>query len=187
VEDIYIYEFDPEQKLRVSTHALRGRYDEGRWLLEDIVQTDLTGEFVQRKSIQQAVWESLLKPELINIVVIKPNSLSIRDLIGYIRYLNSNAQNTLQYEQALWIKIIYPFACGIMVFLAIPMVLLGGSRTSSIGQRVVTGSVIGLVFHILNQASGHLGLLYELNPFFSAAAPTLLTLGTAVLLVRRIH
>ncbi len=187
VEDIYIYEFDQAQQLRVSTHALRGRYKDGSWLLEDIVQTDLSGESLQRKSIQQAVWESLLKPELINIVVIKPNSLSIRDLIGYISYLNMNTQNALQYEQALWVKIIYPFACGIMVFLAIPMVLLGGTRTSSVGQRVVTGSVIGLVFHILNQASGHLGLLFELNPFLSAAAPTLLILSAAVLLVRRIH
>ncbi len=187
VEDIYIYEFDQDEKLRISTHALRGSYAEGRWLLEDIVQTDLSGEFVQRKRLEQAEWKSLLKPELINLVVIKPNSLSIRDLLGYIGYLSSNSQNASQYQQALWIKIIYPVACAVMVFLAIPMVLLGGMRTTSIGQRVVTGSVIGLVFHILNQASGHLGVLFELSPFLSAGAPTLLTLMTALFLIRRVH
>ncbi len=186
VEDIYIYEFDEQDQLRVSTHAEKGRYEEGRWLLENLIQTDLTNEKLISKNLEKAAWDSMLNPELINIVVIKPNSLSIRGLLEYIRYLKINAQNALQYQQAFWTKVIYPIASGVMVFLAIPIVLLGRSRSASIGQRVVMGTVIGLVFHILNQASGHLGLLYEMNPLISAGLPTLLTLSIAALLIRRI-
>lgn len=185
VEDIYIYEFDEQDRLQVSTFARRALYADGQWLLESIEQTELSDAGVQSKRIGRAAWDSLLRPDLINLVVVEPDKLSIYDLVQYIRFLRSNNQSVQRYRHALWVKMVYPVATAVMIFLAIPIVL--GSRNSvNVGQRVVLGVVIGLVFNLLNQASGHLGVVYNLMPALSATLPTLVTFLIAAVLMRRV-
>ena len=79
---------------------------------------------------------------------------------------------------------IYPLATGAMVLLAIPIVL-GARRTVPIGQRVVLGSLIGLGFRLLNQATANAGIAYELNALLSALFPTLVTFAVAIYLMYR--
>jgi lipopolysaccharide export system permease protein len=121
------------------------------------------------------------------MVVIKPNNLSMWSLYSYIRYLDSNRQNSLQYQQALWFKLFYPLGAAAMVFLAVPIVLATGVRTVAVGQRIVVGASIALGFHIFNKAVGYLGLVFNLYPAFSVTLPTLLTIAIAALLMRRIN
>ncbi len=184
VQDIYIYEFDEQNRLKVSTYARQAKYEEGQWILEGIAQTIIEESQVLQRRISKAAWESLLRPDLINMVVIKPNSLASYDLIRYIRYLRSNGQETRRYEQALWSKMIYPLATGAMVLLAIPMVI-GSRRNVTVGQRIVVGCFIGLTFHILNQAAAHIGVVYKLNAAFSAMFPTVATLMIATVMLYR--
>ncbi len=185
VEDIYIYEFDDQDRLQVSTFARRALYVDGQWLLESIEQTEISDAGVQSKRIARAAWDSLLRPDLINLVVVEPDKLSVYDLVQYIRFLRSNNQSVQPYRHALWVKMVYPVATAVMIFLAIPIVL--GSRNAvNVGQRVVLGVVIGLVFNLLNQASGHLGVVYNLVPALSATMPTLVTFIIAVVLMRRV-
>lgn len=186
LKDIYIYEFDRDHHLRVSTHAQSAHYENGQWVLENIQQTELSEKAITKRHIAKAAWESLLKPDLINTVVIDPDSLSMRALISYIAYMRNNGQDSLRYEQALWTKMVFPFATLVMVFLAIPMVLRS-SRTATMGQRVMLGSLVGLGFHIVNQASAHLSVVYHLNAAMSATVPTGVTLLAAIYLMRRVR
>lgn len=185
VADIYIYEFDESDALRVSTYAKAAHYEDNQWLLTDIEQTTFSEQQIDVRRIHRAAWESLLKPELIGMVVIDPNTLAMWDLVSYIRYLRDNAQSTLRYEQALWSKIVYPLATAAMVFLAVPMVL-GSARVGSVGGRVLIGSLIGIAFHIVNQASGHLGVVFNFSPALSVLTPTLLIFAAALALLRRV-
>jgi lipopolysaccharide export system permease protein len=185
VRDIYIYEFDSKDRLRVSTHAKSAEYADKRWLLNNIEQTIFTSDTVKVRRINHAVWESLLRPELIGLVIINPNSLSSWELVNYIHYLRQNSQNTQRYEQALWSKIVYPLATAAMVFLAIPMVF-ASARATSIGARIMIGSLIGIVFHIFNQAAGHLGVVLNLSPAVSVVTPTLLVIAAGFILLRRV-
>ena len=65
---------------------------------------------VTRRSFRQAAWDSLLNPEMINLVIVQPQYLSAWGLIEYIHYLRENAQNSRRYEQALWVKIVRPLS-----------------------------------------------------------------------------
>lgn len=186
VEDIYIYEFDAGNRLQVSTHAQRARYTGEGWILEGIEQTRLDAAGASSRRVARAAWESLLRPELINMVVIEPRSLSMYALAEYIGYLEENGQNALRYQQALWTKLMYPIATAAMVFLAVPMVL-GAGRSVHLGGRVLAGAFVGLAFHILNQAAAHLGVVLALEPAVAAAIPTLATFGAAVLLMHRVQ
>jgi lipopolysaccharide export system permease protein len=175
VEGIYIYEFDDDDKLRTSTFARRAEYKDEQWVLEDIKQTEITSEGINVKQMNLATWEALLNPDVINLIIVKPQFLSFIELYDYINYLRINGQSSVIYEQALWSKIINPLAILVMVLIAVPMVK-SYSRMTAIGQRVSLGCLVGIIFHIINQIAGHMGVVYNLNPALSVTFPTLLML-----------
>ncbi|MEQ8661082.1 MAG: LPS export ABC transporter permease LptG [Gammaproteobacteria bacterium] len=174
--DISIFEFGHDQRLRLATHADSAYYADGRWILEDIDQTRFGADGVSRLTRAQATWESVLDPGLIGMVAISPESLSLVALARYVRFARENGQNAERWEYAMWVKLGYPLATAVMVYLALPLVLRG-SRSVSMGRRVLVGAAIGLGFHVVNQASGHLGTVFGVPPAASALGPTLLLLA----------
>jgi lipopolysaccharide export system permease protein len=184
VEGIYIYEFDDVDRLRTSTFAKSAEYKDDQWVLTDIRQTEITDAGVNIKKMNHATWEALLNPDVINLLLVKPQFMSLVGLFDYISYLKTNGQSSLLYEQALWSKIINPFAIIVMVLIAIPMVK-SYSRMTAIGQRVSIGCLIGIMFHIFNQIAGHMGIVYNIHPALSVTFPTLLMLSVIVWLLRK--
>ncbi len=184
VDGIYIYEFDNDNKLRTSTFAKRAWYNDEHWVLEDIKQTEINDEGVNVHQMSRATWEALLSPDIINLVIIKPQFLSFIGLYEYISYLKINGRNSVMYEQAIWSKIINPLTILAMVLVAIPMVK-SHSRTIAIGQRVFFGCLIGIIFHIINQIASYMGIIYNLNPALSAMSPTLLMLCVIAWLMQK--
>jgi lipopolysaccharide export system permease protein len=184
-QDIYLYEFDTGHRLRTSTYAQTARYKHGQWLLSDIGQTTFAEDQVQVHKIAHAAWESLLKPEIIGMVIIDPDSLSLWELANTILYLRKNGENTLNYELALWSKLVYPLATAAMVFLAITMVF-ASARATSVGARVLVGSLVGVLFYIVNLGAGKIGAVYNLNPALCVLTPTVLIFCAGLFLLRRV-
>ena len=179
VEQIYIYEFDKENRLRNAVHAGSGIYRNGEWVLSDVEQTSISPQGVTKKQISRAAWKSLFKPEMAEFVLIKPQYMPLWGLFKYIKYLKQNAQETLPYEQAFWSKLIRPFTIVAMILLAIPMVNCN-SRFTAVGQRVFVGALTGVLFHISDQTAGHLGMVYNINPALTVTFPTLVLLGVII-------
>ena len=171
VEEIYIYEFDKEHQLRSSIYAKHAEYNQDKWVLHDILKTEITEEQVTNNHYETAEWEALLNPEVINMVTIKPRYLSILGLISYIDYLKANNQSSKQYVQAFWSKLISPFSIIAMILLSICVVRCE-ARPMGLGQRVFIGALIGITFHLINQVSGHLGIVYGMPAFLSVCLPT---------------
>ncbi len=186
MEQVSIFEFDDERRLRIATRAARARHEGDAWLLEGIVQSHVFPDRVQRVELDAAVWQSLFEPDLVNVVSVKPESLSILGLARYVSYLGRNGLDTSRFELALWHKFVYPLATVVMIVLAVPMVL-GRLKSAGIGQRILVGVLVGIAFHVLNQASGHLGLVYGLSPAASATVPTLLFAGAAAWMLGRVR
>lgn len=176
VEEIYIYEFDKDDQLKSSIYATHAEYAEDRWVLYDILKTEISEEKVVNNRYKTAEWEALLNPEVINLVTIKPRYLSIFGLISYIDYLRSNNQSSQQYIQAFWSKLVSPFSIIAMILLSICVVRIEG-RAMGLGQRVFIGALIGIIFHLVNQVSGHLGIVYGVPPIISACLPTIAVLS----------
>jgi len=184
VEGIYIYEFDDADKLRTSTFARRAEYKDDQWVLEDIRQTEITDEGVNIRQMNFATWEALLNPDVINLIIVKPRFLSFIGLYNYISYLKVNGQSSVIYEQALWSKIINPFTIIVMVLIAVPLVK-SYSRMAAVGQRVFLGCMVGIIFHLVNQIAGHMGIVYNLHPALSVTFPTLFMLAVIGWLLRK--
>lgn len=182
LEDIFIYEFDDRHRLRASMHAEGAVYAGGAWTIEGARVSRLGEDKVDTRMIDRMTRDTLLNPEIINVVAVKPRYLTLPGLIGYIDYLSENAQNTLLYEQALWSKLVAPFSILALILLAVPLVQ---GRSWTIGQRVFSGALAGICFHLVNQVSANLGVVYQAPPVLSVLTPTLLLFLLIGILLRR--
>jgi lipopolysaccharide export system permease protein len=186
VGGVTIYHFNDKQRLLEVTRARTGRFAAGKWLLHQVERSHVDPRRVETEHIKQQEWRSLLTPDMINVVVVKPDSLSFKGLLDYISYLRDNGLDAERYQLAFWKKIVLPFTTAVMVFLSIPFVF-GPLRSVGIGQRIFVGTLVGIGFYLLGQLFGFAGLLYRLPTPLSAALPTALFFILAVLLVRKVR
>ena len=180
---IRVYEFDKAARLKTISEAARGSYlGQNRWKLEDVRQTSFTDAGTQVKRLPEAVWQSVLKPEILSVLLVVPEQMSAWNLYTYIQHLKDNAQRATRYEIALWTKLVYPLAVVVMMLLAIPF-SARHQRGASIGARLFVGILIGLLFNSGNRLFSSIGQLNGLSPFLSAWLPTLLFLALALALI----
>lgn len=186
LEDIQIYEFDDQGELKVATHANFAQYKNDKWQMSGIRQTLISEQGTEVREMERSEWSSLLSPELLKVVVVKPHVLPVWGLYRYIQFMRDNGQDANQYEVAFWGKIFSPLVTLAMLFLSIPF-LFGSLRTVSIGQRIFFGSVIGVIFFLLNKAISYMAVVYSFNALLAAAFPGLVVLAWASWSMRRVH
>ncbi len=183
---ISIYEFDEKNRLRNITKAEEARYDGEKWTLSDVVQSTIDSRGVEVRAIEYAEWQSTLNPGMVNIVIVPPEFLPVWSLIEYIDYLQMNRQSVGQYQMAFWMKVMMPLSSAVMVFLAVPFVF-GPLRSAPIGGRILAGALVGIGFYLFNQSFQHIGLVFGILPWLTAALPTVLFAGFGYYGMKRIN
>lgn len=180
--NIHIYEFDNEFRLRTISNAKDGRFDGNNWSLNQVTQTHFAEQNIRTSFLQEATWQSLIRPELLNVLLVVPEKMSAWNLYFYINHLSSNKQKTSRHQIALWSKMIYPLACLVMVILALPFGFLQ-QRSGTASTKIFAGIMLGIVYQVLNRVFVHLGLLNDWSPLFSAVVPTLLFMTAGILML----
>lgn len=185
--DISIYELDEQHHLRYSTHADKAVFQgDQQWKLERIRQTDISLQQVSATSQNEQIWQSSIAPDLLKIVVVSPNNLSMYDLAMYIDFLKDNHQKSHEFELAFWGRVVNPLVVLIMLLVSAPFVI-GVKRGINVGGRMMIGVVIGMGFNIIDKIVGHLGLIYDLYPPLVAIMPSLTVLALALAALQRIQ
>lgn len=182
---IHLYTFDG-QRMRTLMRARSAHYDGKQWLLKNVIRYNFDGHALQKEKLAELSWHTLLDPALINVVSVDPDTLAIWKLDSYIDYLRDNGLESGQYELAMWGKAVMPFTLAAMVLLAVPFVF-GSQRHTSIGQQILIGFLVGIVFYIGNRLAGQMGLVYELPPALAAALPTMLVIALTLFWFRRLR
>ena len=171
---VRIYEFDAEQKLQSVSLAERGQYlGSNQWRLTGITQTTLSGEASRVTHLPEMIWQSVLDPSFLSVLLVQPERMSATNLYQYVGYLTENKQKTSRYEIAFWKKVVYPIAVLVMMFLALPFAQFQ-RRSGGIGPRIFSGIMLGLVFYTFNMFFTYLGVLYDWPPLPSAVFPTMI-------------
>ncbi len=171
MSEIYLYEVDETDRLKRMTQAETARFNGDRsWILEKIRQSELSSQAVFSETMETKDWKSSIDPDLVNVVVVKSENLSLYDLYVYIVFLKQNNQKSLSYELAFWSRFVNPFITFVMLMVSIPFVI-SIKRGMGTGGRMLTGIVIAMTFNIFDKLAGHLGLVYEFNPLLMAVIP----------------
>ena len=157
LEQIHIYEFDENFNLRTIVDAKNGSFKNGEWKLKDIKQTILDKDSVKTKTIESGSWKSLMRPEMMNALIISPQKMSSINLLKFINYLKKNNQKSTKFEVALWEKLIHPLMPLVMIIFAIPFGFLQ-ERSGGKFFKMFVGIIIGIVYQILNTMIRHLSL-----------------------------
>ena len=184
LKDVVIYDFDAENRLIRVLSASEGNYlPPGSWHFKDIVQTDyLPNAGAVTRQLPELIWASELSPDMLGVLNVLPERLSVFHLGGYIRHLAANQQNVERYEIAFWRKLVYPLSVFVMVALALPFAFVH-NRVAGMGLKIFAGVMIGVAFYMLNGLSASIGLLNHWPTFIAAVAPLCLFMLLAAALL----
>jgi lipopolysaccharide export system permease protein len=179
LQNVRIFDFDERFQLRSISQADRGRYlAGGNWSLEGVVRTVFSENAANVERFDKVNWKSALNPDLLAVLMVVPERMSLINLYLYIRHLSGNQQKTDRYDIAMWKKLFYPLAALVMMALALPFAYMQ-DRMGAVSIRVFAGIMLGIGFHMLNGLFSSLGVINSWPPFFSAITPSVLFLVTA--------
>ena len=179
LEDLQIYAFQGARLDHITT-AWRAHYDGQAWVLLAPVTTRFAADgSIDISRAIKARYHSELKPDVLDVVVVEPETLPITELWTYSRYLEHNGLDSSRYRLAFWVKVATPLATVTMLLLTVPLVF-GSLRSANMGQRIFIGVLIGIAFFLLNRLLNRAALVFGLPPLVSALGPTVLFLGIAV-------
>jgi lipopolysaccharide export system permease protein len=185
LRNLKIYEFDEAKRLKSISQAERGQYDSKvGWQLIDVQRTNFRDDTVQLERLPRAPWATAVRPDILSVLLVVPEQMSVWNLFTYIEHLRENKQNTTRQEIAQWSKLLHPFVVVVLMILALPF-SIHQVRAGGVSGKIFMGVMLGLGFHLLNRLFMSLGVLNNWNPLASAGMPAVLFLALALTMMTR--
>jgi len=134
---------------------------------------------LRQQALSTLDWPSSLDATVVAAALLPAKNMSTIDLWRYTSHLADQDQAVQRHQIQFWKKALYPLACLVMVALALPFAYLH-ARAGSTSFKVFGGIMLGISFVLLNNLSGHIGLLRGWTPWVAAATPSLLYLALSM-------
>jgi len=184
------YFYDENNELTRSLFAERGVYHDVReteqyWLLEGVSITNIGNDSINVSKFPSQRWETNLSPALISTEVsVKPEKMSITELNAKIDYMREEGLNSGKFELGFWRKVLQPLATISLVFVAISFVF-GPLREATMGLRVISGLVIGIMFKFFQDLLSPASLVFGFEPIIAILLPIVVCAVAGYFLLRR--
>lgn len=183
IKNIRMYEFDDAYRLLSIRSAVSGRFDQtGTWILDDVTETrfketkqaDPLNPVYSAQTIVHPIisLNSEVTPQILSVLLVSPEKMSIFSLGRFISHLTDNKQDVQRHSIAFWKKVIYPFTIFVMLALALPFAYLK-VRVGSVGIKVFGGIMLGMSFQLFNSLFSNVGLLGSWPALLTAITPPL--------------
>lgn len=176
--------FDDDMHLQESSFAQRAIFQKDHWLLEDITTSRLDGEKFVEEQATILPWETSLTTTLLKVVVVSPDALSISGLKTYTDYLDEQGLDAGEYDLAFWKKALQPLSIFSLVLVGISFVF-GPLRSVSMGLRIFSGVITGVVFMIAQNLLGPSSLVFGFPPVLAVLFPVVICVLVGAALLRK--
>ena len=190
LKTVRVFEYADSTNLARTLIAEGATFVNGqKWNLQRVTETSFGAApklAVTVSQHDQKEWNTVLTPNMLSVLQIAPERLSIAGLWEYIAHLRANQQDSRRFEVALWGKFFYPLATCVLMLLALPFAQIQ-QRSAGIGARIFVGILLGLVFIVCNRLFSYLALLHEWPPFLGAILPGLLFLSAGAVMLYRLE
>lgn len=177
------YQFDDNNNLLKASVAEQVNYAEHAWNAYNVATSLISLKKIQTEHITHEIWPLSFSPKLLNISIIQPIEMSLKQLHDYIRYREKNRLNTRQYSLAFWQRLLQPAAIWVMLCLSVPFTFKH-LRMLATSLRTIAGVVVGFSFYLLNSFFGPFAIVYQWPPFIAALLPILIFMFIAMILMR---
>ncbi|MBR9910580.1 MAG: LPS export ABC transporter permease LptG [Gammaproteobacteria bacterium] len=178
------FKFDQQGKLIATSFAQSAIYQGTHWREEGVQESKLTEDSITKRKFYWRRWNTELSPQILTVLVLEPDSLSIRDLRSYSLYLQQQGQENSNYRLSFWKKLLQPLATLSLVLIAVSFVF-GPLREVTMGFRVFTGVIVGIVFQTSQDMLGPASLVYGFPPLVAVLVPIGICLLIGIVLLRR--
>ena len=183
--DVKVWRHDAQFRLAEATAADSATVGSNHhWLLKNVRSSILEDDQVRTEHQPEKEWAIGLQRNLLDVLLVDPEQMSVSALTTYITHLKDNQQQTRTYEIAWWRKLMYPVAAMIMALVALSFTPQS-TRHGNMGLKLFFGICLGLAFHFAGRLFGFTSQLYNVPPFIAAVLPTLLFGLLGVYLIRR--
>ncbi len=185
IQGITRYQFDEQHKLVLASYSEEAIYQEGKWIEKNILVTQVDAEKgLINSRLEERDWYTEMTPQLLNILASEPEELSMRDLYYYVNYLEQQQLKASSYSIAFWQKCLQPLAIASLVLIAISFIF-GPLRSVTMGQRIVSGVVMGVIFMLIQKLLGPSSLVFGFSPLIAVLIPIALCVFIGVFLLKR--
>lgn len=181
---VSLFRFNEARELQSASFAKRGIFQGDHWRLEDVRRTLIEDTGTKRETEQSMRWDTGLSPQVLSVLIVKPENLSMTGLFTYASYLEEQDLNASRYWLAFWKKTLMPLGTGVMVLVAISFIF-GPLRSVTMGFRVFTGLLVGLLFKYMQDLLGPMSLVYGFNPMLAVLIPIAISAAAGAILMRR--
>ncbi len=181
---IDIYAFKDDNSLASLIHADKaviGR--DGTWLLSGVSRKHVEQSILRTDRLMSLSWHSFLSPQQLRFLNLPIDSIPPVALYAHIQTLERLHESATRYQEAFWAKVSIPVSIIAMILIVTPF-LFGAVRLQNMARSLTLGVGFGIVFSLVQQILGHLGLLLNLNPALTALTPPLAVLLCAIHLLR---
>ncbi len=169
------FELDESGQLKVVLRASKAKPFAEGWHLSGVKRTQISATSSVTESIDSMVLKASVDQDTVGKLMLAPQDFPLTELYGYASYLERNGMESKSYYLSFWQRLLQPLSALGMLLLAVPFVF-GSLREHSIGQRVMTGVFMGVIFFILSQMINHLGVITQFPAIISASIPTMMIL-----------
>ncbi len=184
IHGITRYRFSGEQ-LQEMSFSKQAQFSGKEWLMENQQRYELNNSRVEIHQWPQAVWRSQLTPEILELVVLKPEHLSITGLYRYADYMQQQGLRYLPYLLAFWKKVSQPLATLVMVLVAASFIF-GPLRSVTMGLRMMVGLMAGLCFKYLQEFLSFASIVFNIQPWVASLVPIMIFAVLGFWLLRRV-
>ncbi|MBX4180774.1 LPS export ABC transporter permease LptG [Sodalis sp. CWE] len=175
-----------KKRLKSFLYAETATFSNNIWRLSQVSKSTLIDDKkISSQNTENDEWKTDITPEKLEIILTKPESMSVSELYNYVNYLDQNKQKSNRYLIYVWAKIFSPLSVAVMIFVAISFIL-GPLHNVSMGTRIITGISLGFLFFITEQILRTLSLIYNIPPILGVLFPSaiFITISIGVLLLR---
>lgn len=184
IKSIYgatFYYFDKDFRLIRRIDAKSGVFEEGKWVLYELMEQDL-----QEKNKNPAVTfhDKIIKqldflPEDLKRVIKKPEEMSFKELLTYIRKVEEEGYDATIYRVDLFAKLALPLVCVILCILGTG-IAVRGKRMENIFVSIAYGIGIAFFYWVFHSFCLSIGYGEMLPPFIAAWAANFVFLSFAI-------
>lgn len=158
--------------------AASAYYEGGKWMLGNVhISKPSATEGMELEHKDELSFASQVGPDTADPP--SPKHMQIIELARYARNLERAGLAASGFVLTLHQKIAAPFACLVMVLLAVALSMNMGSRISATSKGLIAAIVLGLTFYVLGNASSLLANGDKLPAAYAAWLPNLIFGGLA--------
>jgi lipopolysaccharide export system permease protein len=176
LQDVRLYQFDGDGRLRSLSQARIAEQRDGQWHLHDVERVHFLRRSVQVEKIANERWQTTLDEQSLVATLAHPRYLSSAELRRNIAYMERNQLDAAKFKATYWGRWFYPVKAIVLVLATLPFAF-ASLRSGGFGKRLFTGIVLGISYLLVEMMAVSLADVYRFDVRIAYAVPPVLMLA----------